>query len=51
MVRTSVIGCGNMGSALLTGLWKAGGHSVVACDLEERDGDIRFLCTLKGKKR
>lgn len=34
MVRTSVIGCGNMGSALLTGLWKAGGHSVVACDLD-----------------
>ena len=34
MVRTSVIGCGNMGSALVTGLWKSGNHSVVACDLD-----------------
>ena len=34
MVRTSVIGCGNMGSALVTGLWKSGNHSVIACDLD-----------------
>jgi len=34
MVSTSVIGCGNMGSALVTGLAKAGGHSIVACDLD-----------------
>ena len=34
MVHTSVIGCGNMGSALVTGLSKAGGHTIVACDLD-----------------
>jgi pyrroline-5-carboxylate reductase len=34
MVRTSVIGCGNMGSALVTGLWKSGNHTVIACDLD-----------------
>ncbi|WP_416839961.1 pyrroline-5-carboxylate reductase [Haloferax sp. DFSO52] len=34
MVRASVIGCGNMGSALITGLWKAGGHTIIACDLD-----------------
>jgi pyrroline-5-carboxylate reductase len=34
MVHTSVIGCGNMGSALVTGLAKAGGHTIVACDLD-----------------
>ncbi|MFB6121158.1 MAG: pyrroline-5-carboxylate reductase [Halobacteriaceae archaeon] len=32
MVRVSVIGCGNMGSALLKGLAAAGGHELVACD-------------------
>ncbi|ADB61087.1 pyrroline-5-carboxylate reductase [Haloterrigena turkmenica DSM 5511] len=34
MVQTSVIGCGNMGSALITGLWRAGNHTIVACDLD-----------------
>ena len=34
MVSTSVIGCGNMGSALVTGLAKAGGHTIIACDLD-----------------
>ena len=34
MVHTSVIGCGNMGSALVTGLSKAGRHTIVACDLD-----------------
>ncbi|MDS0278905.1 pyrroline-5-carboxylate reductase [Halomicroarcula sp. S1AR25-4] len=34
MVRTCVIGCGNMGSALVRGLYASGNHSVVACDLD-----------------
>ncbi|WP_081704328.1 pyrroline-5-carboxylate reductase [Natrinema sp. J7-1] len=34
MVQTSVIGCGNMGSALIKGLWRAGNHTVIACDLD-----------------
>lgn len=34
MVSTSVIGCGNMGSALIRGLWQSGHHSVIACDLD-----------------
>lgn len=34
MVQTSVIGCGNMGSALIKGLWRGGNHTVTACDLD-----------------
>ncbi|WP_435360273.1 pyrroline-5-carboxylate reductase [Haloarchaeobius sp. DFWS5] len=34
MVNVSVIGCGNMGSALIEGLWRAGGHTTTACDLD-----------------
>jgi pyrroline-5-carboxylate reductase len=34
MVHTSVIGCGNMGSALVRGLYDSGNHSVIACDLD-----------------
>ncbi|WP_267643173.1 pyrroline-5-carboxylate reductase [Haloarchaeobius amylolyticus] len=34
MVYVSVIGCGNMGSALIEGLSTAGGYSVTACDLD-----------------
>uniref|UniRef100_A0A7D6CQ69 Pyrroline-5-carboxylate reductase n=2 Tax=Natrinema zhouii TaxID=1710539 RepID=A0A7D6CQ69_9EURY len=34
MVQTSVIGCGNMGSALIKGLWRDGNHTVTACDLD-----------------
>ncbi|MCT9098265.1 pyrroline-5-carboxylate reductase [Haloarchaeobius sp. HME9146] len=34
MVYVSIIGCGNMGSALAEGLSKAGGYSVTACDLD-----------------
>lgn len=35
MVDTSVIGCGNMGSALVKGLSRVGSHTVVACDVDE----------------
>ncbi|QFU81827.1 pyrroline-5-carboxylate reductase [Natronorubrum aibiense] len=34
MTDVSVIGCGNMGSALLKGLSKAGSHTLTACDLD-----------------
>ncbi|WP_083902790.1 pyrroline-5-carboxylate reductase [Natrinema versiforme] len=34
MVQTSVIGCGNMGSALIKGLHRSGKHTVTACDLD-----------------
>ncbi|MFD1564988.1 pyrroline-5-carboxylate reductase [Haloarchaeobius amylolyticus] len=34
MVQTSVIGCGNMGSALIKGLHRSGNHTVTACDLD-----------------
>jgi pyrroline-5-carboxylate reductase len=34
MVHTSVIGCGNMGSALVTGLARSGNHTIIACDLD-----------------
>lgn len=35
MTHVSVIGCGNMGSALLAGLSRSGAHTVVACDVDE----------------
>jgi len=35
MTRVSVIGCGNMGSALLAGLSRSGAHTVVAADVDE----------------
>jgi pyrroline-5-carboxylate reductase len=34
MVSVSVIGCGNMGSALIKGLSRAGGYDIVAADLD-----------------
>ena len=34
MVRASVIGCGNMGSALVRGLSRTDEHTVVACDVD-----------------
>ncbi|RQG92485.1 pyrroline-5-carboxylate reductase [Natrarchaeobius chitinivorans] len=34
MVRASVIGCGNMGSALVRGLSRTGNHTVIACDVD-----------------
>ncbi|THE62922.1 pyrroline-5-carboxylate reductase [Salinadaptatus halalkaliphilus] len=34
MVRASVIGCGNMGSALVRGLSESGTHAVTACDVD-----------------
>ena len=34
MVSVSVIGCGNMGSALITGLARTNGHTVTACDVD-----------------
>lgn len=35
MVDVSVIGCGNLGSAVIRGLARAGGHTVTACDVSE----------------
>jgi pyrroline-5-carboxylate reductase len=35
MARASVIGCGNMGSALVRGLTRSGDHTVVAYDVDE----------------
>jgi pyrroline-5-carboxylate reductase len=35
MTDVSVIGCGNMGGALVRGLADAGGYRVTACDLDE----------------
>ncbi|GAB7021048.1 pyrroline-5-carboxylate reductase [Halostagnicola bangensis] len=34
MVHASVIGCGNMGSALIQGLARTGTHTVTACDVD-----------------
>jgi pyrroline-5-carboxylate reductase len=38
-MNVSVIGCGNMGGALVRGLADAGGHRVTACDLDEAARD------------
>ena len=35
MARASVIGCGNMGSALVRGLAQSGDHTVIAYDVDE----------------
>jgi len=35
MVHVSVIGCGNMGSALIRGLSRSGDHTITACDVDE----------------
>ncbi|SDN09427.1 pyrroline-5-carboxylate reductase [Halogranum gelatinilyticum] len=34
MVHVSVIGCGNMGSALVKGLSRTGRHTITACDVD-----------------
>ncbi|MFP8954121.1 pyrroline-5-carboxylate reductase [Natrialbaceae archaeon A-arb3/5] len=34
MVRASVIGCGNMGSALIKGLSRTDEHTIIACDVD-----------------
>lgn len=34
MVQASVIGCGNMGGALVRGLSRTGNHTIVACDID-----------------
>jgi pyrroline-5-carboxylate reductase len=34
MTRVSVIGCGNMGGALVKGLARSGDHDITACDLD-----------------
>jgi pyrroline-5-carboxylate reductase len=36
MTDTSVIGCGNMGGALVKGLSRSGDHTVTACDVDTR---------------
>lgn len=36
MAHASVIGCGNMGSALIRGLASSGNHSVTACDVDSQ---------------
>jgi pyrroline-5-carboxylate reductase len=35
MTRVSVIGCGNMGGALIRGLARSGNHDITACDLDD----------------
>lgn len=35
MVDVSVVGCGNLGRAVIRGLSKAGGHTITACDLDD----------------
>ena len=34
MVEVSIIGTGNLGSALIKGLHRSGNHTVTACDLD-----------------
>lgn len=34
MVDASVIGCGNMGGALVRGLSRSGNHTIIACDVD-----------------
>jgi pyrroline-5-carboxylate reductase len=36
MVHVSVIGCGNMGSALVRGLSRTEKHTITACDIDQR---------------
>lgn len=36
MVEVTIIGCGNLGSALITGLWRNGEHNVTAYDIDEQ---------------
>ena len=36
MVQVSVIGCGNMGSALVRGLSRTEKHTITACDVDQR---------------
>ncbi|MFW6458584.1 MAG: pyrroline-5-carboxylate reductase [Halodesulfurarchaeum sp.] len=35
MVEVSIIGCGNLGQAVIGGLARAGSHSITACDVRE----------------
>lgn len=35
MAHVSVVGCGNMGSALVRGLSRTGKHSITACDIDQ----------------
>ena len=46
MVHVSVIGCGNMGSALIRGLSRTGNHTITACDVDEAALDeVEAYCT------
>lgn len=36
MVQVSVVGCGNMGSALVKGLSRTGKHTIIACDVDQQ---------------
>ena len=36
MAHVSVIGCGNMGSALIRGLSRIGEHTITACDIDQQ---------------
>lgn len=46
MVHVSVIGCGNMGSALVRGLARNGTHTVTACDVDPQALEaISELCS------
>jgi len=46
MARASVIGCGNMGSALVRGLARSGDHNVIAYDVDEEAlASVAEYCT------
>ena len=46
MAHVSVIGCGNMGSALIRGLSRIGEHTITACDIDQQAlNTIEEYCT------
>jgi pyrroline-5-carboxylate reductase len=47
MTTVSVIGCGNMGSALIKGLSRSGKYDIIACDLDESALDDVRACSSK----
>lgn len=45
-MQVSVIGCGNMGSALVKGLSRTGKHTITACDIDQQALDsVEEYCT------